>query len=158
MIKKVNKKRNQKGFTLVELIVVIAILGILAAIAVPKFSSSKESAQIAAHNVNVRTLMSVGQMYILENPSLTSEVKLVAGGKGTDVDGDLNDYLEKSLEIPSGLKGKTYLGLESVENEEVKVEIKKTDNYEVNIKVDGTIVVTPREIKGIGKIGESDAQ
>ncbi|QUH21667.1 type II secretion system protein [Alkaliphilus sp. B6464] len=36
--------KNQKGFTLVELIVVIAILGILGAIAVPKFGGFKETA------------------------------------------------------------------------------------------------------------------
>jgi type IV pilus assembly protein PilA len=42
------KKLNKKGFTLIELIVVIAILGILAAIAIPAYSNYKSNAAYAA--------------------------------------------------------------------------------------------------------------
>lgn len=69
-----NKKKKRKGFTLVELVVVIAILGILATIAIPKFSSSRKSAAVAAHNANVRIIKSVAVMYLADNPAETGEI------------------------------------------------------------------------------------
>ncbi len=59
--------KGQKGFTLVELIVVIAILGILAALAVPKFIGTLENSRLKTHLGNIRTLESAVTVYQAEN-------------------------------------------------------------------------------------------
>lgn len=76
--------KNRKGFTLVELVVVIAIIGILAGIAVPRFLDATASARGAKIVADMRTIQSAEMIYYAKNakyPAAQSDlVSLVQGG------------------------------------------------------------------------------
>ena len=75
MIQAIRNRMNQKGFTLVELMVVIAILGVLAAIAIPKFSESTDAANTAKIQADLRTIESaIMTATAASEPTITMEV------------------------------------------------------------------------------------
>ena len=71
--------RDRKGFTLIELLIVVVIIGILAAIAIPKFSATREKAYIAAMKSDLKNLASQQEIYYSDNYSYTSDVAQATG-------------------------------------------------------------------------------
>ena len=92
----------KKGFTMIELIFVIVILGILASVAIPRLAATREDAEISAAVANLRTLVSDASAYYTAKGTfdtntkwneitnvplgsatngVTTETKLKAGGK-----------------------------------------------------------------------------
>jgi len=68
--------RGHKGFTLIELLIVVVIIGILAAIAIPKFSSVREKAYRASMMSDLKNLSYLQEVY--HNASFTFASTLTA--------------------------------------------------------------------------------
>ena len=64
--------RDNKGFTLIELLIVVVIIGILAAIAIPKFSATREKAYFAAMKSDLKNLASQQEIYYADAYSYTT--------------------------------------------------------------------------------------
>ncbi len=81
----------QKAFTLIELAIVIIVLGILTAIAVPKFLDVKSNAITAAKQANEAATKSAFNIYMAKNSGVNPDVKSLAdtilGGVGVAVAG-----------------------------------------------------------------------
>lgn len=77
------KKNSKKGFTLVEIMIVVVIIGLLAAMAIPAFQKVRENSQNKTIVNNLRQLYAAAQQYFLEEGVVTvSSSDLV----GTDTD------------------------------------------------------------------------
>ena len=84
---------NKRGFTLIELLVVVVIIGILAAIAIPKFSATKDKAKMASVKSDLRNTMTAEEAYFadystfgtLPQLQVNSNYSLSTGNSGTVV-------------------------------------------------------------------------
>jgi|GEM_PF-678745 len=107
-MKTIVSQNRIKGFTLIELVMVIVILGILSAIAVPRFYKMKDNAWFAAFESNIGALKSgVANVYTMKHGEYPTVAELVANsytvnGETYEVMG-MTDF-ELSQTVPSGVE------------------------------------------------------
>ncbi len=65
--------RRRDGFTLIELLIVVVIIGILASIAIPKFSATREKAFFSTIKADLRNLASQQELYYNEHFTFSSD-------------------------------------------------------------------------------------
>ncbi len=75
------KPKNNKGFTLIELVIIIVILGIVAAVAIPRFGSLSENSRINVSREEMRRIKEA----IVGNPAIVSGGQYVDRGFEGDV-------------------------------------------------------------------------
>lgn len=116
-MKNIKNFKKNRGFTLLELVIVIAIIAILITIAAVKYSSASISAQAVSHNANVRIIKNAAILYLSDNPEKASSISM----------DEISKYLEDSKKIKPAKALK-------LEDNQFKVEYNQTSDK---------IIVTP---------------
>jgi len=73
-------KKNEKGFTLIELMIVIAIIGILAAIAIPQFSAYRQRSYDSSAQSDLRNAATAQEAFFVDNSRYCNTNTLLTGG------------------------------------------------------------------------------
>ena len=119
------KIKNTKGFTLMEMLIVVAIIAILIAIAIPTFTAQLEKAREAADIANIRSAYSEAMVKYLDGATKGQE-----GNTTPDTSAE-TPPMTQTKEKWEHVKWPEYLGDE--------LETKKGDIVVVTVQEDGTV-------------------
>ena len=88
------KKLNKKGFTMAELLIVVAIIAVLVAIAIPVFTSQLEKSREAVDAANIRSAYAEAMTDYLANGSSDAVTKTTVAAKSTGTWDSSPDFSE----------------------------------------------------------------
>jgi general secretion pathway protein G len=91
--------KNQRGFTLIELMIVVAIISILAAILIPNFTHARAQAQTAACEANLREIATAFELYYADNQQYPAGANATIGANTISKNGV--NYLNTVPQDPS---------------------------------------------------------
>ncbi|MBI5555633.1 MAG: type II secretion system protein [Elusimicrobia bacterium] len=114
-----SKLKNSQGFTLVELLIVIVILGILAAIVIARFAGATKETKEASLKGNLRTVRSSLEIYKANSAKNEYPSTLDDLWKGTNSDVDSKTFIERIPVDPFYKKKTVYAATDSFDPTEV---------------------------------------
>lgn len=103
---KASLERSQQGFTLLEIMVVVVIIGLLAALVVPNFMGQVDTAAINRAKQDIRTIETALQLYRLDNfryPSTDDGLEALVRNPGENVAPNWKQQLPRVPEDPWGM-------------------------------------------------------
>lgn len=90
-------KKKNAGFTLVEIMIVVAIIGLLAAIAIPSFVKARSTSQKNACINNLRQIDSAKEQWALAEKKVSGDAPVTSGTNG------INEYIKGDTpDCPAG--------------------------------------------------------
>jgi prepilin-type N-terminal cleavage/methylation domain-containing protein len=98
---------RQGGFTLVELLIVVIILGVIAAIAIPQFSSSTEDAKLSSLDTNLTELRGAIELYYHQHNGIYPGAKKDTDGSDVGTAAEAATAFVNQMTLYSAATGKT---------------------------------------------------
>ena len=86
------KKRGYKGFTLMEMLIVVAIIAVLVAIAIPVFTAQLNKARIEADAANIRSGYAAATAQVLSDSTIASGTTFGLNSDGTVEKGNAGSF------------------------------------------------------------------
>ena len=140
-------KNSKKGFTLAELLIVVAIIGVLVAVSIPIFTSQLEKAREATDLANIRAAKAAAVAAYLDEETIGDKQLGSTQTEPVTLKYDANNgkLVDPSTDVTKYGKGTTTVGSASNDQLGYKPDKAAADVFTVAIAQDGTVTITSNQ-------------